>query len=174
VDSAGNLYAMETVGTSRRLWTSANGAQSWSGPFNMTAPNARGVSNTFSAFAIGYQPGHAAAAYLVARSGGGFDAYVTVTHNALTPNPVFYSAAVNPPYLPIAAAGSITGPPDDFITMDVGPDGTPWAAFMTTCHRNPHGDFVDAYCRATGAQRNFQGVPWINPAKVMTVGSLQR
>jgi hypothetical protein len=169
VDSDNNLY----LHANRRLWVSQNGGQTWSGPLDMTAPATRGGVFSQVAYAVGYQPGHVAVTYKVQRPDGNYDGYISLTHDALDTNPVFYSAAFNPPYRALWTTASGSGPPDDYIHIDVGPDGTPWAAHWSTCYRNPQGNFVDSYCHAVGGERTFQGAPWLNDAKVMTMGSLQ-
>jgi len=172
VDSAGNLYLVSASGTSLLLRTSTDGGQSWRGPFNMTAPAVRSGTVNRSGVAIGWQPGVVAVDYLTNRSTGGFDGYISVTHNALDANPVFYAQAINPPYKPIVTASSLS---DDFITLDVAPDGTPWAGFYSNCEKNNRGDYIDFYCQYTQGTRVLPFAPPIAPdtVKMMTMGTLQ-
>jgi hypothetical protein len=154
VDTAGNLYAVSTSGSATNLRVSSDGGQTWRGPFNMTAPAARTGTIGQRAFSDGYRPGDFVASYFVARPGGGSDAYMTVTHNALDPNPLFYSARINPPYRAMMTAGHAG---DDFLDAAIGPDGTPWAYYYSDCLRDRHGNFVDPWCAATGGQESVSG-----------------
>lgn len=130
IDPQGNLYAVHLQGAALQLRVSRDGGQSWAGPFDLTLPAARGASILQWAMAA-RGPGVVAVSYLSARSGGGYDGIVVVTRNALGPQPLFWGAAVNAP-----DAALVTRPAsaiDDFIDLDLGPDGTPWAAFYADC-----------------------------------------
>jgi hypothetical protein len=117
--------------------------------------------------AVGYEPGQVAVAYLVARSSGGQDAYISVTHDALNANPVFYASMINPPDRPMVTT---TQAGDDWIMVDVGPDGTPWGSFYSDCLKDQAGNYTDPYCAQT------QGVEVIGqavgPSHATTVGRL--
>ena len=88
---------------------------------------------------------------------------------------MFYAAAVNPPTRPIVTTPGGFGSSDDFITLDMGPDGTPWAPFFSDCRRNPRGDYEHPYCQHTDGLRITPAPPFTLPdnVKTMTVGSLQ-
>lgn len=150
VDSAGNLYVVEKIGSAVLLRVSQDQGLTWSGPLNMIAPAARQVSPHSWGAAIGYQPGHVAVSYLAERSSEGYDGYITVTHNALDPDPVFYGAAVNPPSSPIVTTIGGLGSAEDFITLAMGPDGTPWAPFFSDCLKDAedvHGSLLQTHRR---------------------------
>jgi hypothetical protein len=167
VDTAGNLDAVEKSGSSLLLRVSQDGGHTWSGPLNMTAPAARGTTVGQWAVAVGYQPGQIAVSYLAARSGGGQDGYITVTRDALDAAPVFYASTINPSGTPMVTT---TGFGDDFIDVDLGPDGTPWAAFYSDCLKDQAGNYTDPSCAQSGGQAIVgQGE---GPAHATTIGRL--
>jgi hypothetical protein len=104
-----------------------------------------------------------------AQSGSGEDGYITVTHDALSANPVFYSAVINPPSTPMVNGTRHAG--DDFIDVALGPDGTPWADFYSDCLKDQAGNFVDPFCAQTGGQEEVNGMQVQSHAT--TVGSLR-
>ena len=175
VDTAGNLYAFH----GRMMRISQDYGVTWTAPLDMTAPDARGRSIGQSAVAVG-APGHVAVAYLVARTdGSGSDGFITVTHDALkadgTPNPdaLFYASTVNSPDRQLITAGAAAGGRDDYISVDVGPDGTPWAAFYSDCIQNPDDTYQEPGCAETNGQGSAGVPPTPSPAKASTVGHLE-
>src|SRR5439155_4002213 len=97
VDTAGNLYAVEKATddachSTLLLRISQDGGLTWSAPLNMVAPAARQTTVGQWSVAVGYQPGQVAVSYLATRSAGGADGYITVTHDALDADPVFYAS----------------------------------------------------------------------------------
>ncbi|MBJ7608317.1 MAG: exo-alpha-sialidase [Candidatus Dormibacteraeota bacterium] len=66
-----------------------------------------------------------------------FNGYLTMTVDALDPNPVLYTASVNDPAHPLLKG--VCGPdPErcqvgDFVDDAIGPDGTPWGVFVDAC-----------------------------------------
>jgi hypothetical protein len=175
VDTSGNLYAFELAGSQLLMRISKDDGKSWTKPLNMTAPAARKTTVGQWAVAIG-KPGEIAVSYFAARSDGtGNDGFITVTHNALTkagtpnPNPMFYAATVNSPDRRLQSAKPVG---TDYIGVDIGPDGTPWASFYSDCFTKPNGQFEDASCAQNGGQ-SADGVPPIpGPGNAMTVGHL--
>jgi hypothetical protein len=129
VDNRGNLYAFEVDGTALLMRVSRTGGHSWSPPVNLTAPAVRHASLYQWQVALG-APGQVAASYLVPRSSGGWDGYVSITREALASSPVVFASKVNPSTSPMASKGGVG---DDFIDVDVGPDGSAWAAFWADC-----------------------------------------
>jgi hypothetical protein len=129
VDEIGNLYSVHLDGTHLLLRTSSNGGLDWSAPVDMTAKGVTSISQWFVA-----QRGSEVAVSYLAGTGGasGLDGYLTVTKDALTATPLFWSSTINPPGQPLVA-GSPAQARDDFIGADIGPDGTPWASFYTSC-----------------------------------------
>ena len=117
--------------------------------------------------AVGYQPGQVALSYLAARPDGAFDGYITATHDALDANPVFYASMINQREAPIVTE---QGFGDDFIDVDLGPDGTPWAAFYSDCLKDQAGNYTDPSCAQSGGQAIVgQGS---GPAHATTIGRL--
>ncbi len=76
--------------------------------------------------------GQVALAYLGTTDGTNFDGFITASHNVLDGKPLFWSAAVNPPSLPLATPASPNTFQDRFfyLSVAIGPDGTPWAGFQ--------------------------------------------
>jgi hypothetical protein len=68
-----------------------------------------------------------------AGAGRTYDAYMGVSYDALGPNPTFYSATVNDPVNDAFVVGACCGGVQDFIDVRIGPDGTPWGAFVDDC-----------------------------------------
>lgn len=130
IDGAGNLYTVHLDGNQLLLRTSQDGGQTWSDPHNMTAPSARD-SSVFQWAMAQRDVGVIAVSYLVAEPSVGYDGYVTVTHDALDAKPAFWSAAVNSPDAPLVTDSQQAK--DDFIDVDVAPDGSGWAAFYSDC-----------------------------------------
>jgi hypothetical protein len=65
-----------------------------------------------------------------------WNAYMTVSYDALAEQPVFYTGSVNDPADPVTIGDC--GPLrcntlGDFFDVKIGPDGTPWAAFVDAC-----------------------------------------
>jgi hypothetical protein len=200
VDTAGNLYTFEENGNAILLRISRDGGQTWTAALNMTAPSVRNAKPPSSGppnpalvalgllagggktpvpsaiyqwgAAIGYQPGQVAVSYLVVRPGGGYDGYITATRQALASNPVFYATTANAPAKPIVTNPSLS---DDFITLDVGPDGTPWAGFYSDCVKLKDGHYEDPSCEKNKGVRVIPFVPPVqqDTAKAMTIASLR-
>jgi hypothetical protein len=139
VDSLGNLYAFELAGSGLLLRVSRNGGLSWSRPVNLTAPAARHMSIYQWQAAVG-APGRVAVSYLASRSDAGWDGYISTTRDALARNPVVFAARVNPSSAPMASVGGVG---DDFIDVDVAPDGSAWAAFWADCPTKAREMFCD-------------------------------
>jgi hypothetical protein len=65
-----------------------------------------------------------------------WNGYITMTTNALAKRPVFYSGSINDPDDPLTVGDcgsercTTLG---DFFDVAIGPDGTPWAAFVDGC-----------------------------------------
>ncbi|HLX89385.1 MAG TPA: hypothetical protein VKR22_13130, partial [Acidimicrobiales bacterium] len=130
VDPEGNLYLVAQNGDALDLWTSTDQGRSWVGPRDMTVPGSKSVSEWFVAEA-GH--GEVALSYLADTAAGtGLDAFLSVTRNALDADPVFAGTTLDDPASPVYA-GSPPEARDDFVGVDIGPDGTPWAAFFGSC-----------------------------------------
>jgi len=128
VDESGNLYSVHLDGTKLLLTTSPDGGLTWSAPINMTAPGISSIAQWF----IAERGSEVAVSYLASGASTNLDGYLTVTQDALAADPLFWSAPVNPPDQPLYQ-GTPAEARDDFIGADIGPDGTPWASFYTSC-----------------------------------------
>ena len=129
VDDSGNLYSVHQSGAHLLLRVSRDGGLDWSAPVDMAAPGVTSINEWFVA-----QRGQEVAVSYLATTGHAtaLDGYLTVTRDALTSNPLFWSATINPPARPMYD-GSPAMARDDFIGVDIAPDGTPWASFFTSC-----------------------------------------
>ncbi|MFN2544053.1 MAG: sialidase family protein [Actinomycetota bacterium] len=130
MDPRGNLYSMRLDGNRLLLRVSRDRGRTWSLPLDATAP---GVANINQWFVAVRDPGQVAFAYFGQRDGQStYDAYMTMTRDALDRDPVFFSAIVNDPRKPLLAAPG-TPAKDDYIGVDLGPDGSAWGAFYADC-----------------------------------------
>jgi hypothetical protein len=124
---------------------STDGGRTWSEPRNVTAP---GLNEAALVQMTAGGPGQLAFAYLGTSTSprGTFqpseydqttwDAYLAVTYDALSADPTFFSAALNPPGDPLVrgVCGPLRcGPVFDFIDVRIAPDGTPWAPYVDGC-----------------------------------------
>jgi hypothetical protein len=144
VDDSGALYAVHLNGAALELRRSTDGGQTWTPPLDLTAPGARASSILQWALAVRGR-GQVAVAYLAARPAGGYDGYISTVRDARRPQPVVFSLQVNDP-----AAALVTTPQsakDDYIDLDLAPDGSPWAAFYSDCPA----DGSDATCAQAGS-----------------------
>jgi len=160
-DAATKVCATAGTGScshSLLLSTSTDGGRTWSAEHNMVAPGIAWFEKEDSAlhgqdddnggwsccvnwFYDVREPGHVAVAYtahtgsLVAN--GPEDGYITETRDALDADPVFWSAFVNDPARPLKAAlgfpPSAGGQQTNTVGLNIGPDGSPWAAFAEDC-----------------------------------------
>jgi hypothetical protein len=134
IDPRGTLYGVRLVGTQLLLQTSGNGGRSWSRATDLIGPGLRGASIGDWALAV-RGPGQVAVAYLTAHAGGGWNGSVTLTRNALAAHPVFTASTVHD-----GKRVLVTSPQsakDDYIDLDVAPDGSAWASFFGDCGADP-------------------------------------
>jgi hypothetical protein len=145
-DALGNLYlAWTNPGNPNpnggyapgRLYmaTSRDGGATWSRAHDVLAPGVQGLRTHFG-FDVGV-PGHVAISYLGKAAGrNGFDGYITETSDALVKRPLFWSGTVNDPAqapLDDGGKGSSNGLGLDYVSVAIGPNGTPWASFWDDC-----------------------------------------
>jgi hypothetical protein len=158
VDAGGTIYYV-WVAHDRLpyLVTSHDGGSTWSRPLMFGPPGVRQAWDP----AIDIAPsGRIAIAYLASTNApaGPFadgpeelaaykdatwNGYITMSDDPSSPDPTFFTASVNAPSHPFVKAvpgdGGIPcgqlrcGPEFDFIDLKLGPDGTPWAAFVDAC-----------------------------------------
>jgi len=130
VDASGNFYAVHKDGDRLLLSVSRDRGLTWSPPVNVVAPDATRLDQWF--VAVG-KPGQVAFAYLAGDGNGpGYEALHTMTKDGLAGQPTFLSAIGNDPAHPLNAS---TGQPakDDFIGVDLAPDGSAWGAYYADC-----------------------------------------
>jgi hypothetical protein len=143
IDSAGNVYALwqDTLGK-MRLAASKNKGVTWGPAFDVSPP---GVTATdFPAITAG-DAGRVAFAFAGTNVTGGYKgqmaaaewhAYIGVSVDALSDDPLFQVTATNPVNDPvtIGACGRSRCPGiGDFIDIAIDPKGRPWAAFSDGC-----------------------------------------
>ena len=129
VDSKGTLYGVTRSGAALLLRTSADGGRTWSAPRDLVSPRVRGAAVGQWAMAL-RGPGQVAVAYLTARAGGGYDGSVSVLRGS-----TLVSATVNS-----GTKALVTTPQqakDDYIDLDVAPDGSAWGSFYGDCGTDP-------------------------------------
>jgi hypothetical protein len=166
-DADGNLYlAWSNPGnpdpngpyTPGRVYMaiSRDGGASWGPAWDVLAPGVQGIRTHFG-FDVG-APGHVAISYLGHRSDRpGFDGYITETDSALAARPLFWSAVVNDPsQVPLdnGSKGSSNSLGLDYVSVSIGPDGTPWASFWDDC-----GEQLPQ--QVSGCPANRQGPPGV-------------
>jgi hypothetical protein len=129
VDGAGNLYSVHEQGPQLLLRVSRDGGLDWSAPLGLTAPGVTSINEWYVA-----ERGSELAVSYLATTGAAtrLDGYLTVTRDARASNPLLWSATINPPGHPMFD-GTPPQARDDFIGVDIAPDGTPWASFFTSC-----------------------------------------
>jgi hypothetical protein len=127
IDTNNNLFvAWLGQGGRPYLTVSTDKGTTWNDPMMIGAP---GVTSFHRLGIVARSPGHIVVSYLGTASNG-VNAYITESRNALDPDPIFWSAAVNPPSMPVYSTGSETfGNRIQFLRGHIADDGTPWAAF---------------------------------------------
>lgn len=147
-DRKGNLYyTWIAADLLPYLAVSTDGGQTWSEPARISPP---GVTQTslpaiaiaphapVGKIAIGYMgstnaPGPPYRIDAASYSGATWNAYLTLSTNALVHAPQFRTATINDPARPLVVGKCGTlrcGAEYDFIDVQVGPDGTPWMAVI--------------------------------------------
>jgi hypothetical protein len=129
VDRHGNLFfAYRGPGGLAYLVSSADHGASWSAPAMVAPPGVQGVRRV-AVTARGN--GEVALAYLGTTDGAHFNGYITQSQNVFAAHPLFWSASVNAPSQPLINAADPETFWDRFfyLSVAIGPDGTPWAGF---------------------------------------------
>jgi hypothetical protein len=121
------------------LAISRNGGEKWSDPMMIGPPGIK--RSSLPAIDVGGN-GKIALTYIGSETAGKEDTwtwngYVTMTANALAKDPVFYTGTINAPSDPLHRGGGCGDTRchslGDFFDVVIGPDGTPWAAFVDAC-----------------------------------------
>ncbi|MGH2787521.1 MAG: sialidase family protein [Actinomycetota bacterium] len=150
VDKRGNLYYV-WIGRDRLpyLTISRDGGDKWSNPVMIAAPGIKEAAHVTVAvgdlgkLAFGYMGSeNSRFARCAGRkrcrpsyAGIKWNGYIGVTANALSPDPLFFSAAVNANNDPLVDGRCGPRRCDwllDYMDVAIGPDGTPWATFVDT------------------------------------------
>ena len=115
------------------------GGLAWTPPIALTPKGLLG----FDRWAIAVRGGEVAVSYLAQPPAKGpsacpptaptcRDGYLSVTMNPFVASPAVWAAMVNKPTAPLLT-GPATEAKDDFIGVDIGPDGSPWASYFSPC-----------------------------------------
>ncbi|MCU1588571.1 MAG: hypothetical protein JWN31_2064 [Frankiales bacterium] len=138
VDKLGHFYAVNRIGTKLLLRTSVDYGKTWSAAVDLVSPRVRGAALTQWWNIALRGPGQLAAAYLSEHKGGGYDASVTVLRGNRFVTATVYGGKK-------ATIGSPMSAKDDYIDVDVAPDGTAWGTFFGDC-------ITVAACKASSFQ----------------------
>jgi hypothetical protein len=132
-DSANNLYVFRQVDNKILMSVSTDRGLTWSPERDLVPPGVETVGKWNVATRA---PGNAAAAFYGTRTGQTtLDAWITSTRNATAATPTFVSGMLNDPDSPVLwqKGGNAPWLFLDYIGIDIGPDGTPWASFIQDC-----------------------------------------
>jgi hypothetical protein len=100
IDRGGDLYLLWTAADALELASSRDGGRSWSAPLKVSPPTLHNI--TLPALAAGPQGGVGIVYYASADPAAKtLSAYISKTSQALRPQPLFFTAAINDPLQPI-------------------------------------------------------------------------
>ena len=130
IDAADNLYVLWTAGDALELTRSSDGGRSWTAPLTVSPPGLHDI--TLPALAAG--PGGSIGIAFYATpdpTAKSLNGYITETSDALSPEPLFRSAAVNDPAHPIFQNyGDSDSPRADFVGAAYDAHGRLWAGLV--------------------------------------------
>ncbi|MBI2078164.1 MAG: exo-alpha-sialidase [Euryarchaeota archaeon] len=134
VDPRGNIYYTWVASDGLPyLSVSRDKGATWSAPLMVAAP---GVTHAvFPELIVGGE-GKIAFVYMGRQpdtSPTTYEAFLAVSYDALSDAPTIFSATVNDPATDAFRVGNCCGGIQDFIDVRIGPDGTPWGAFVDDC-----------------------------------------
>ncbi|MDQ3646634.1 MAG: glycoside hydrolase [Actinomycetota bacterium] len=177
VDSKGNIYYVWSARNRLPyLAVSRDGGESWSKPMMIGVPGLR--ESNLPNMDIGAD-GRIAVAYIGSENAPGgpeptgagseykdatWNAYVTMTADALARSPLFYTTTVNDLKDPLVIGDcSIVRCQQiyDFIDLDIAPDGTPWVALVDGCPATAVGQ-QQCYTFGRGFVTHLVGGPRLN------------
>ena len=143
-DAAGNVYYTWIAGDGLPYMSiSRNGGKSWGKPMMIGTPGLKQAR--LPAMDIG-STGKIAMTYVGTEDTGKtknleWHAYVTMTADALAKDPVFYTGTINAKNDPVQRGSCGTTrchTLGDFFDVTIGPDGTPWVAFVDACFKKDY------------------------------------
>jgi hypothetical protein len=129
-DRAGNLYLLWLASDTLELARSADGGHTWSAPVTVSPPGLHNI--TLPALAAG-PAGSVGCAFYASTDPADkkLTAYLAQSNDAMAPDPLFYSGAVNDPTRPIFENyGDAYSPRADFIWATYDQSGTLWGGFV--------------------------------------------
>jgi hypothetical protein len=127
VDPKGVLYGVVHTGDALLLRTSRDAGRSWTAPVNLVKTPPAGISQ----WAVAVRgPGQLAVSYLSEHKGGGYDGSVTVLRHGLLVSATVHDGRT-------AMVTSPSSAKDDYIDLDVAPDGSAWGSFYGDCGKDP-------------------------------------
>lgn len=154
VDSAGNIY-YSWIGQKDRLLylsVSKDGGEKWSKPVVASVPALKETNlpqidvRGNGKIAIAYYGSENSKFQECGRECDGADylktkwnGYITISADALAPNPTFFTGTINTLKDPLVRQGCGPGRCKsvfDFIDVEIGPDGIPYAAFVDDCMKD--------------------------------------
>jgi hypothetical protein len=131
IDGKGNIYFAWVDARDDRpyLMVSRDGARSWSARTLISPPGLKWASTASVTVAAS---GHVAVAYFGTHGGTAYNGYLSETRDALSARPTWQTIKVKARHGPLEPNG--IGEPTEYVGLDIGPDGTPWAVFpRDTC-----------------------------------------
>lgn len=138
VGSQGELFLVyQSASGALVVQRSTDEGLTWTAAQQLTPP---GVGTITEWAASERGAGQLAVSYLVQRgSSSSYDGWLTWTPDINNADPVLWAVSLNPEVDPMRTSSP---PParDDFIGVDIGPDGVPWASFAASCPGPVAGD----------------------------------
>jgi hypothetical protein len=149
VDKANTVYVVWRASNNKvYLAVSKDEGATWKGPMMVSMP---GVTTALvAAQVVAQAPGHIAIGYYGytgTTDKQTYNGYLTESFNASSASPLFHSAPVNDPAKPLYFPASGNLPRNDYLGVAMGPDGTPWAAFVKLKSKTPD---PEGYVQSTG------------------------
>ncbi|HMC38127.1 MAG TPA: sialidase family protein [Acidimicrobiales bacterium] len=131
IGSNGELFlAFQNAAGAVVVATSMDGGHTWAKPMQLTPPGLGPISQWAMA-----ERGRGTVALSVLAARGTtsvYDGWVVYTSDINAKAPVLWAVSVNPTGRPMRTSDPVPAR-DDYIGVDVGPDGTPWVSFAASC-----------------------------------------
>lgn len=164
VDADNNLYALwADENDALRFAVSRDGAQTWSAPIAVAAPEA--THAIFGAMAV-REPGTVALAYYGSADGLDYHGYIAETRNALDAHPTFSTITINEPSDPLFKGGFDMGYNEvlqggdliEIAQIRYAPNGDLWAGFVQDMCPGSGNRGECTWDKAAHADSPYQGV----------------